>query len=67
MLEQYQQSLRRALKQRYGNDAMAWQEVEDREGVERLLAPMRRVSEQDLLRRSAEIVEYEDSLRKSRV
>ena len=66
MLEQYQQSLRRALKQRYGNDAMAWQEVEDREGVERLLAPMRRVSEQDLLRRSAEIVEYEDSLRESR-
>jgi len=67
ILHQYQQSLRRALAKRYGTDAAVWQEAQDRERVNRLLAPMQRVSEQDLLRRSAEIVECEDELRKSNV
>ncbi len=67
VLDRYQQSLRRALRTRYGTEDPTALDAMERDRLQRLLAPAPHVTEDELLRRSAEIVEYEEELRMTRV
>lgn len=63
----YQRGLRRALIQRFGPDAQERLDPGARQEVERLLSSPPALGERDLLARAADIVEWEDRLRRGRV
>lgn len=67
ILRRYQQSLRRIVVERLGGDDVSSLDPQQGARVERLLAPPAAMSEDDLLRRAADIVECEEELRRTRV
>ena len=66
VLARYQEELRRAVKHRYGVDDPALLEPAERERIEELLASPAHLSEEQLLRRVGDIVEYEEEMGRRR-